>query len=143
MLQNCKITLLVLTGFPLIALGAASRPVLGNAEGCKVEKVKIEKSFKTSLKCGSFKYETEQEFLDNKFVKWATLKTKKDTLVVLIFTKGVHGEKALVFSLKDKKKIKSIASSWPIKLSKKRMEYKLDSNEKGEFPSHFYDFKDY
>ncbi len=143
MLQNCKITLLIiLIGTPFIAIGAPSKPVLGNAEGCTVEKVKIEKSFKTSLKCGSFKYETEQEFLDNKFIKWATLKTKKDTLVVLIFTKGVHGEKAEVFSLKNKKKIKSIASSWPIELSKKRMEYKLDSNEKGEFPSHFYDFKD-
>ncbi|MFT6069228.1 MAG: hypothetical protein ACJAT2_000295 [Bacteriovoracaceae bacterium] len=143
MLQNCKIITLFLLGLPLLATAAASKPFLGSSEGCQVERIKIEKSFKTSLKCGSFKYETEQEFLDNKFLKWATLKTKKDTLVVLIFTKGVHGEKAEVFSLKNKKKIKSIASSWPIEVSQKRMEYKLDSNEKGEYPSHFFDFKDY
>jgi hypothetical protein len=141
-LQNGKVILFIFFIYPILAFAGVDKPILGKSEGCLVRKLKFDKSFKTILTCDQLNYEKEQDFLNSKFVKWATIKTKEDTLVILFFTKGVHGEKAEVFSLNKKLKIKTITSSWPIEIDQKKLEYKLDSNQKGEYPSYFLEFKD-
>ena len=142
MLSNCKI---IFFSFFLTGLVQAKsyNPTVGEKEGCELKVERIGKVNRTNLKCDGIKFESEQAHLDNMFLRWSSVKTKNDTYIMLFFSNGVHGERGIVFSKNKKEQIKDLASSWPIELvrgkSNYRLNFKLDSNEKGEYPPHFYD----
>lgn len=123
----------------------AFKPFYGTNSGCNLKVEKIKKINKVKLECQKFSDVIEEEFLDNKFLRWGTYSTKDENYVFIFFSKGVHGEKVILYGQKSGKKIKEITSSWPIEIeqsdNKFSFNYKMDSNEKGEFPPHYFTLK--
>lgn len=144
MLQNCKIIFFFffITGS---ALAVEQKPILGNGEGCSLKVEEIKKVKITKLSCPGLKYESEQENLDNKFLRWGTLDGPSDTYILIFFTNGVHGERVLIFSRRTKKQVNDIKSSWPIEIKgsgkSQSLSYKIDSNSQGEYSPETYKFK--
>lgn len=144
MLRSYKIIPLLFL-FSSLANAKVFAPDIGTSYECKVEVLGEKRDKTTHLTCPNLKFKLEQSFMDNKFLRWVVLKTNTDYYITLFFTKGVHGERAIIFSKKTQKQIANLASAWPIEIEKRkeqlRLNYKKDSNKKGEFPSHYYNFK--
>lgn len=121
------------------------RPFVGKEEGCRLRVDRIKKINTTNLKCKGISFLSEQEFLDNKFLRWGTIEATEDIYILLFFSNGIHGERALIFSKKEEKQIADLASSWPVEIESEKgiykLNYKLDSDSNGDYASHFFDLK--
>lgn len=149
MLQNIKRQIVVLTLTFIYSISPVyaknHKPFRGKAHGCKLDVRKVDKTNTAKLICKDLEYERKQEFLDSKFLRWGTIKTESDTYITLFFSKGVHGERVVVFSKKKKKLVKDIPSSWPIEIEKikdvMKLHYKKDSDKAGNFASFYYSLR--
>ena len=106
------------------------KPIKGKSHDCHV----YTDNKQTTLNCKSIDFKLEKEVLDNHFKRWIILESKKFHYITLFFSKGMHGEKAIIFSLKTKQKLQEITSAWPIEISKKenviRLHYKDGDQDK-------------
>ena len=142
MLQNIKIMLFLFT-LNMTVYTKGILPEFGKKAGCNLNVNELNHINTTVLNCENINFEKDQRALDNRFLRWGTLESKKESYIILFFSNGVHGERALVFNSQQNRAIEDIKSSWPIKLNKKKFQltYTLDSDKQGEFPSHLYNFK--
>lgn len=145
MFQNYSVIFLISLMIFSSAHAESFKPFLGEANGCTVETFTKDKELQTQLKCSDVTHTESSEFLNNRFLRWATIKNTTDTYVLIFLTKGAHGEKVVIFSKKNKKVIQEIASSWPIEIKTEenqvKLDYKLDSDEEGNFQSNYYIFQ--
>jgi len=144
MLQESKI-ILILFFMVSVANASEKKPSFGNGDGCKLSIEVVEKTNRTKLNCPGLKFKSDQENLDNMFLRWGSLKSSSESYIVMFFTNGVHGERAIIFNRRTKKQVSDIKSSWPIEIKGKgkdlSLSYKIDSDGEGKYPPQTFKFK--
>lgn len=143
MLSKAFIVLSFFVSFKAFSATLSLAPEQG-VNVCQFEKVEKENLKLLKANCSGIVFSEEEEVMDNKFLRWGNIKGKTDSYLYFIFTKGVHGEKAKIYSLKSKKLIKELRSSWPISLERRdnlfSLSYKLDKNKTNDYAKKSYQF---